>query len=757
MIGASMTGALPAHRARRGSDRYGNLLTACSWRARGFEVVTSQKVETRGSARKEATRSRLLDALRDGLTGGGQAVRVADIVESAGVSHGTFYLHFGSIEEALGVVGLELLEDVTADLAQLHRPDGGLASARHLMERYVDALERVRPRWQALRMTASSPQDLDALSLRLHVRVAAMLAATMTGAAGPLEPDDDAALRVASLVVGMVERALSLWRGAATGEDVRVLASTPAAARAVLLTAVDALWARASEAAASAPSSSADGLVDHDAPPERDALVLGHRAVTYGDLRERVLRTAAWLDAQGLRAGDCLALLLHNGIAAIELGLAGRHLGLTVVPLNTYWGVEEVERALAHSRAAALAFDEETRSIVNSMHHEDSRALVRLPIGVVGEEERYERELARWSADDAPPPAGSSTTMWYTSGTTSEPKGVVRHESASERQRHLAFLSDLFGVGRDDTCLLAGPLHHAAHYLMANMALSRGATLVVMPRFDAECFLALVQERRVTRTMVVPTMLYRLLRLPDEVHDRYDVGSLESIIHTAAPCPSDLKRAAIERFGPILDEFYGATEMGGTYAQTSEWLDHPGTVGRPWSIETQVAIVGPDGTPLPADFVGQVALLDPRRAPFSYARDPERTAALTSDGLFLTGDLGWLDEDGYLYLAERESDVVISGGVNVYPSEIEAVLNAQEGVADAAVVGLPDPEWGERVTAFVEPLPGASVEPDRLRAAVRATLAHYKCPREWHLVDHLPRDAAGKLRRRDLRPVVETA
>jgi long-chain acyl-CoA synthetase len=275
--------------------------------------------------------------------------------------------------------------------------------------------------------------------------------------------------------------------------------------------------------------------------------------------------------------------------------------------------------------------------------------------------------------------------------------------------------------------------------------------MTIMPRFDAEEFLRLVQEHRVTVVQMVPTMFVRMLALPEDVRSRYDLSSLRRVVHAAAPCPPDVKRAIIDWLGPIVDEYYGGTETGPVvFCSSEEWLAHPGTVGRPIK-HARISVLDADGREVPTGESGEVFMWLDVWPNFTYENDPDKRRAIERDGLVSCGDVGYLDGDGYLYLNDRRSDMVISGGVNIYPAEIEACLLALPGVRDCAVFGIPDDEFGEALAAYVEPLDGHPLTPDHVRSHVRANLASYKTPRVVELTRELPREDSGKIFKRRLR------
>jgi fatty-acyl-CoA synthase len=366
-------------------------------------------------------------------------------------------------------------------------------------------------------------------------------------------------------------------------------------------------------------------------------------------------------------------------------------------------------------------------------------------------------EVLQSAAPERPDDEQEGREMLYSSGTTGRPKGVRKplpgtpFGDPSAAPVQVAQGISLFGVGPGAVYLSPAPLYHSAP-LVYSMSMHRlGATVVVMERFDAQQCLELIERHRVTLAQFVPTMFIRLLRLPPEVRERYDLSSLQMAVHAAAPCPVSVKRQMLEWWGPIILEYYAGTEdIGSTVITSQEWLAHPGSVGRP---TTECHIVREDGEDAPPGEAGVVYFAGGR--PFEYHNDPDKTASVVNDkGWRTLGDIGYLDEDGYLYLTDRQAHMIISGGVNIYPQEAENVLAGHPTVVDVAVIGVPDAEMGEAVKAVVEPVdPAAAGDAlaDELLAHCRRELATYKCPRTVDFVDDLPRDDNGTLYKRRLR------
>ena len=501
--------------------------------------------------------------------------------------------------------------------------------------------------------------------------------------------------------------------------------------------------------------------------PEEVALVDAHGRTTWAELDERVDRLVHALRARGLGSGDAVALMAGNQREAVEVALACLQGGWLVVPVNWHWVAAELAHVLDDAEAAALVVGEswldvatEAEQLVGDARDADRRVRIAVSSDAPEGFERYESVLAEVSADAGAPEAERGGVMFYTSGTTGHPKGVrgglaVVGGPAEMWQLMAASLSEVLDPAPEPVQLVCGPLYHSAQWVFAVMPLLNGAQLVLQHRFDAAELLDLIDRHGVTNTHLVPAQFVRLLKLSEAERDGFSGSSLHRVHHGAAPCPPEVKRRMIDWWGPIITEYYGGTEGGFITAISSEeWLERPTSVGRPLPV-IEVLVVGPDGSPLAAGEPGDLYFRNLLGIDFEYHKASAKTeAAHLEPGVGTLGDIGHLDEDGYLHLSDRRIDMIISGGVNIYPAEIEGVLVSHPAVVDAAVFGIPDDEMGEQVMAVVVPVETRSEDDGltaQLEAHVRSQLAGYKCPRRWELAAELPRSEAGKLLKRTLR------
>jgi acyl-CoA synthetase (AMP-forming)/AMP-acid ligase II len=496
-------------------------------------------------------------------------------------------------------------------------------------------------------------------------------------------------------------------------------------------------------------------IADH-AASRPDALALlgpGDERVTFGELHDRAMRVAGLLHEAGLRRGDAVALMLPNRREFLEVTWGCQLSGLYYVPVNTHLVFDEVAYIVDDCQARALFIDGSMPQLATDLHERTDDLAVRVAVGAEWDGwRRYDESLA---AVGTRPPLSDGSEMLYSSGTTGRPKGIRRPlptESGSWAQAVLeGALLHRYGASGDSVYLSPAPLYHAAG-VNYTMAVNRvGAATVMVPKFDAEETLRLIERHRVTHAQFVPTMFVRMLKLPAEVRTRYDVSSLQYVLHAAAPCAVDVKRAMLDWFGPIIHEYYGGTEgFAGTMIGPEEWLAHPGSVGLPL---TPIHVIGEDGQEVPPGEPGEIFFEG--GPPFEYWNDPAKTKSVSNQNGWRTlGDVGYVDADGYLYLTDRSTFMIVSGGVNIYPQETENLLIMHPKVADAAVFGVPDAEFGEAVKAVIQPLD--AVEPSGELAAelieyCRENLAGYKCPRSIDFDPALPRDPNGKLYKRRIR------
>jgi long-chain acyl-CoA synthetase len=474
--------------------------------------------------------------------------------------------------------------------------------------------------------------------------------------------------------------------------------------------------------------------------------------ISYAELNDRSIRLANLLRESGLVRGDTFAVLAENHVRYYELYWAAVRAGYYVTFVNSHFAAEEVAYQITDSNSKLFISTHQLADLAQGVLERIDPSVRRLMIdGTAAGFPSYEDAIARASARQSlRQPRGDA--MLYSSGTTGRPKGIKRplgDVEVDDPSADVTLLSLTPGADSSVVYLSPAPLYHAAPLYWSAGVHNLGGTVVVMRKFDPEEFLAAIERFRVTHTQVVPTMLVRILKLPPERRLAYDLSSLRGLIHAAAPCPPEVKERFIEWLGPIVYEYYSGTEGSGiTFITSDEWLSHRGSVGRPLAgiprICDELGAEVPVGTP------GTVYFERPH-APFEYHGDKQKTRDSRHplhDNWTTIGDLGYLDEDGYLFLTDRRSFMIISGGVNIYPAEIENCLIMHEKVADVAVFGLPDPEMGEFVQAVVQLAPGVASSAQteaELRAFIRSHLAGYKVPRRIDFRDKLPRLETGKL------------
>ncbi len=494
-------------------------------------------------------------------------------------------------------------------------------------------------------------------------------------------------------------------------------------------------------------------------------IVSSEQTIDKSDLAARTLKAASALDSLGIGEGDSIAAFMRNDLPLFEAQSAAALLGAYFVTINWHFRSAEAEYILSDSEAKALIVHADLLAEIRDLIPPGVAVLVAPTPGDIAaaygidatacdvpEGEQIWGEwiggFDEWSAA----PRVARGIVFYTSGTTGLPKGVFMHPTSAEQAEAGLQLGNIAYRPRSGMrILLNGPCYHVAVNHSARIALMNDADLYMQHRFDAEEFLKLIEAHKITHAHMVPTMFVRLLKLPDEIRLGYDISSLEWITHGAAPCSPDIKKAMIEWFGPIFAEYYGGTEVGISHLCTSEeWLAKPGTVGK-LTPNSKIGIFDDDGKLLGPGEIGDIYLKSDMVSDFDYKSLPDKRLEVERDGLISIGAIGDQDEDGYLFLCDRRNDMVISGGVNIYPAEIEAVLVTMDGVRDCAVFGIPDAEFGESLMTMVEPEDNANLTETAIRDYLIERLAKYKVPKVIEFRSDLPREDSGKIMKRRLR------
>lgn len=487
------------------------------------------------------------------------------------------------------------------------------------------------------------------------------------------------------------------------------------------------------------------------------------RTRTAMDLRAR--RAASGLLSLGVRPGDTIALLLRNDFAFFEASLAATALGASPVAINWHLAPSEINYVLqdcgtrvliAHADLLHLLGDAIPKGLAVFTVETPDEVLT--AYGMNKDIGKLRPALKSWDGFVASNPVISepcrefTDTMLYTSGTTGRPKGVRRYPQDPETaNKFLALRDRIYGIEPGIRGLICGPMYHAAPNAFAMRAITAAETVILMARFEPELFLKTVERKRITTVFMVPTMFVRLLKLPPEIRNRYDITSLRHVLTAAAYCPADVKQAICDWFGPIVHEFFGGTESSYvSYCSPEDSFKKPGSVGR-LVDGVSLRIVDETGTDVLPGKPGEILTSLDIAPGFTYANRAADRQELDRGGLIATGDVGYLDEDGYLFLCDRRRDMVISGGVNIYPAEIESALLTHPDVQDCAVFGIPDPEFGEKLFGVIQCLPDTRVTADELIGHLKPHLAGFKIPRTFEFRDALPRDDAGKIYKRKLR------
>jgi long-chain acyl-CoA synthetase len=494
--------------------------------------------------------------------------------------------------------------------------------------------------------------------------------------------------------------------------------------------------------------------LDHPELPAVTDVVSGAR-LTFGELTGRAHRLVRALREVGLEPGDVVVLVLPNGVDAVIWQLATQESGLRYIALNPALSPGEIGEIVGHADARMVVVHAADADHLGNFH---SSVSVGHKVSVGGPVEGFvtQESLVAGHAATPPPDRQLGGLITYSSGTTGRPKAVLRRLpnldpwEYADRLKSFgqAFQFRPFGGAH----LVSAGMHHGGCQGFYQGALNVGQELVIMGKFDPAQALDLIAAHGVATAYMVPTQFVRFLRLPEPVRRRFDPSSLETVVHSAAPCPREIKRQMLAWWGPVIWETYGGIEGAATIAKPHRWLEKPGTVGR--AIRgVRLQVLDDDGTEVPTGEVGNI-YLETKGSGFEYKGDPELTRSVHHGQAFTLGDMGYLDEDGYLFICDRAKDLIISGGVNIFPAEVEGVLAAHPMVGDVAVIGVPDAEWGEQVKAVVEVTAGATSSPelaDALVAWCRERLAGYKCPRSVEFRAALPRTDGGKLSKRALR------
>jgi long-chain acyl-CoA synthetase len=500
--------------------------------------------------------------------------------------------------------------------------------------------------------------------------------------------------------------------------------------------------------------------------PDRPCFVMAESGeiVTYREYEERCNRLAHLLRAHGLRPGDHYSIFMENHPRYLETCGAGERSGLYYTCVNSHLTADELAYIVDNSESKVLITSRAKQAVALEALAECPGVtlclIVDLAAGSVTSIGSIEvRDYVEATADLPSTPIDDErlgAAMLYSSGTTGRPKGIIRvlpDQPPSEQMALFLFLIDLWRYREDMVYLSPAPLYHSAPQAAVGLTIRMGGTAIIMERFEPELYLSLVEQHQVTHSQLVPTMFGRMLKLPDEVRERYDLSSLETVIHAAAPCPVPVKEQMIAWWGPIIREYYGATEaMGFTACDSAEWLAHKGTVGR--VLVGDLHVLDDDMRPCPNGTPGTLWFGTPN--PIQYFNDPEKSRdAASPDGTMCTvGDVGYVDDDGFVFLTDRKTFMIISGGVNIYPQETENLLVTHPKVADAAVFGVPNADLGEEVKAVVQVMPGIEPGPELERELIefcQEHLSRQKCPRTVDFDPELPRLPTGKLYKRVLR------
>ena len=494
-------------------------------------------------------------------------------------------------------------------------------------------------------------------------------------------------------------------------------------------------------------------------------IVSGQRSLDMQTFHKRSAQAAYGLSSMGIGDGDSIALMLRNDFPFLEVTFAASQIGAYSVPINWHYKEKETAYILENSDAKILVVHSDLvpdlpSTITNTLKilavttpkeiiaaYSITNTDFTMPSQIIEWEKWRDEQL-----ESEAPPLANRGSMIYTSGTTGNPKGVRRFPASNQLQSAMMERLKLgFALQPGAKALMTGPMYHSAPNAYARAIVSLGGSLILMPKFDAQQCLQMIEHYSITHMHVVPTMFIRLLQLSEREKNKYNLSSLQSVVHGAAPCPPEVKSEMIEWWGPIIHEYYGSTEAGLiTVVNSKEWLKEKGTVGKPLP-ETEVHILNDEKNNLRAGAIGDIYVNLPTSPGFTYYKDSNKRKEIEVRGLITNGDRGHLTESGYLYLADRRANMVISGGVNIYPAEIESVLITMPGVQDCAVFGIPDAVFGEKLAAAVQVAEGAHLEESDIKNFIANHLARFKIPKLIKFFSTLPREDSGKIFKRILR------
>jgi long-chain acyl-CoA synthetase len=496
--------------------------------------------------------------------------------------------------------------------------------------------------------------------------------------------------------------------------------------------------------------------------PERMAVTCGADTMTFGELDRYVTIVGNRLRKLGMEEGDRFCIMAKNSVQWYAMLMVADKFGFSLVPLNYRYKFDEVNYIIGDSDAKSLFIDEERVDVFQDRLDEMPEAVKGRVFCISGEEVQGDwfrpfSSLLEDPDDVEPediPHVHGATLMNYTSGTTGRPKGVLR--SGMSKDVVLAmreYLAEFWGYRPEDTHGVFGALYHGAPMMHAYINTAMGASVVILPvakGFKAEEALQMIQEHRIHTAHMVPAMFIRILELPEETRRKYDMSSLRRVMHAAAPCPIDVKWKILDYFGKgVVWEYYGGSEGGGTMITDEEWRQRPGSVGKAWPM-AEIRIYDEEGNPLPPNETG-IIYMRAGSFGFEYHKDAKKTEKAYIEGFFTMGDMGYLDEEGYLFIVDRKSDMILSGGVNIYPAEIENVIFEHPAVLDVAVFGVPDEKWGEAIKAVVQIKVGQTATAEEILEWCEARLSKIKKPKSVDFMDELPRDINGKIYKRQLR------